>query len=92
VERINLDEDIKPLSEFRANAADLIAHVRETGRPLLLTQRGHSSAVVLGVRQYEQLVEEVELLRDVQTARKELRAGKGVSHARAKAVLTGQRK
>ena len=29
-----LDRDIRPVSEFRANAADLIEHVRTSRRPL----------------------------------------------------------
>ena len=41
-----LDTDIRPVSEFRANVADLIEQVRNSGRPLVLTQRGHSAAVL----------------------------------------------
>lgn len=54
--RISLAEDIRPLSEFRANAAKLIEQVRETRRPLVLTQRGRSTAVVLSVEEYEQAI------------------------------------
>ena len=85
--RIRLDTDIKPVSEFRANAAELIEHVRATGRPLVLTQRGQSAAVVLDVAEYEHLVEELELLRDVRTATKQLERGEGVANRAAKAEL-----
>jgi prevent-host-death family protein len=82
--RPSLVKDIKPVSEFRANAAKLIDRVRHTGRPLVLTQRGHSAAVVLDVGEYENLLEEVELLRDIQLAEKQIESGKGVSNAKAK--------
>jgi len=82
-----LDTDIKPVSEFRANAADLIEQVRNSGRPLILTQRGHSAAVLLDVANYAQLVEELELLRDVRTAAQQIDSGKGVSNRDAKAEL-----
>ncbi len=85
--RPDLVQDIKPVSEFRANAAKLIDRVRETGRPLVLTQRGHSAAVVLDVEEYEHLLEEVELLKDIQLAEKQLQAGKGVSNRKAKEEL-----
>jgi prevent-host-death family protein len=85
--RLKLDKDIKPVSEFRANAAGLIEQVQTSRRPLVLTQRGHSAAVVLGVTEYEGMVEEIELLRDVRTAIEELDAGKGVSSRDAKAEL-----
>jgi prevent-host-death family protein len=82
-----LDTDIKPVSEFRANAAELIEKVRTTGRPLVLTQRGHSAAVVLDVADYQQMTDEIELLRDVRTAAEEIDSGKGVSNRQAKAEL-----
>jgi len=63
--RVKLSSDIKPVSAFRGNAAELIEHVRHTRKPLVLTQRGHSGAVLLDVEEYENLLEEVELLRDV---------------------------
>jgi prevent-host-death family protein len=82
-----LDRDIKPVSEFRANAAELIEQVRNTRRPLVLTQRGHSAAVVLDVTDYAELIEELELLRDVHTAVKQIESGKGIPHREAKAEL-----
>ena len=85
--KVRLDTDIKPVSEFRANAAELIEQVRTTGRPLVLTQRGHSAAVVLDVTDYQQMVDEAELLRDVRMAVEQIEAGKGVSNRTAKGEL-----
>ncbi|HZR02483.1 MAG TPA: type II toxin-antitoxin system Phd/YefM family antitoxin [Burkholderiales bacterium] len=85
--RPKYDTDIRPVSEFRANAADLIEQLRGSGRPLILTQRGHSAAVVLDVAAYEQLLEEIELLRDVRNSEKQLATGKAVSNREAKAQL-----
>jgi len=82
--RINLSEDIQPLSEFRANAAAMLRRVRESRRPLVLTQRGHSTAVVLDVRHYEHLLEELELLRDVHRAERQITAGEGIPHEEAR--------
>ena len=82
--RARLDEDVKPLSEFRANVSTLVQQVRRTKRPLVLTQRGHSAAVVLDVAEYEQLLEEVETLRDIHLAERQIAQGKGVSHSRAR--------
>lgn len=85
--RIKVDTDIKPLSEFRANAAQLIEQVRTSGRRLVLTQRGRSAAVILDVADYEQMVDEMELLRDLQTAVQQIEAGDGISNREAKAEL-----
>ena len=78
--RIKPSEDVQPLSAFRANAAGFRNRVRETERPLVLTQHEKSAAVLLEVGQYEALVEEVELVRDIRQARAELASGQGLAH------------
>ena len=85
--RIRLDQDVRPLSEFRANAASLIQEVQKSQRPLVLTQRGHSAAVVLGVSDYEKMVSELELLRDVRLAEQQLDDGQGIPQDEARARI-----
>jgi prevent-host-death family protein len=78
--RVLLDQDVKPLSEFRANTASFIAQIKESKRPLLLTQHGKGTAVLLDVQEYERILEEIEVLRDINVAREELAQGKGIPH------------
>lgn len=78
---IKPSEDVQPVSAFRANAASFIDQVRDTKRPLILTQHGKSSAVLMDVEEYEALIGEVELLRDIRQSRGEIAEGEGVSHA-----------
>lgn len=85
--RIKLSEDVRPLSEFRAHMATMLDQVRETGRPLVLTARGRSAAVVVGIETYEALLDELELLRDVRKGEKQIDAGKGISQGKAKVAL-----
>ena len=79
--------DVQPLSAFRANAAGFLDQVRSTKRPLVLTQHGRSAAVLLDVAEYESLVEEVEVIRDIRRAKEELAGGAGISHDRVAAEL-----
>jgi antitoxin YefM len=85
--KVKPSQDIQPLSTFRANAASLVQQVRETKRPLVLTQHGRSAAVVLDVEEYEAMVEEIELLRDVRQAEYELDSGQGIDSDAAEARL-----
>lgn len=84
---IRFSRDIRPLSEFRANAAAFVQQVRTTRRPLVLTQHGKSAAVLLDVEEYERLVDRAELLEDIAAAEAELERGEGVDHAVAKAAV-----
>ena len=82
--RIVLDKDIKPLSEFRANAASCISQVQKTKRPLVVTHRGKSAAVLLDVSEYESLMQRMEILEDIRLAERQLAEGKGVAHETAR--------
>lgn len=77
--KIQLDQDIRSLSDFRANAASYIERVKSKRRPLILTQHGKSSAVLMDVEDYQNLLDKIQLLEELSTARKELDKGEGIS-------------
>lgn len=80
----NLVEDIKPVSEFRAQSAAVIAHVQRSQRPVVLTQHGRSAVVLLDVNVFEAMREEIELFRDLRTAEQQIDRGEGISHEDAR--------
>lgn len=84
---LNLSDDIQPISAFRANAAALIKQVQETGRPVVITQHGHSAAVLLDVQTYQDLTEELETLQEIAEGRADHAAGKVVEHGELMAKL-----
>jgi prevent-host-death family protein len=71
---------IQPVTEFRANAAQVIEQVQETGEPVILTQHGRSAAVLLDVESYERMIDELALLRDVHLSERQIAAGNVRSH------------
>ena len=85
--RLHFDQDIQPLSDFRAGAASFIRQINETGRPIVITQRGKSVAVVVDVSEYEALQEKIELLEEVQKAEAQLSAGLGISNSEARTQI-----
>ena len=66
---IRLDEDIRPLSEFRAGVASFVKQVNDTGRPLVLTQHGRGVAVLVDIREFESMRERLATLEDIAVAR-----------------------
>ncbi|POC07476.1 prevent-host-death family protein [Vibrio vulnificus] len=88
--RIHFDQDIQPLSEFRAGVASYIKQINETRRPLVITQRGKGVAVVLDVAEYEAMQEKIELLEEMRTAEAQLASGLGVSNDDARAQVVGR--
>ena len=79
--KTKLSEDVTPITDFRTKSGELLAKMKRTRRPLILTQHGRSTAVLLDVRAYEELVEHAELLHDIQVAEKQIAEGKFIEHS-----------
>jgi prevent-host-death family protein len=84
MKRPYLDRDIRPLSDFRANAAECIQQVQGSKRPLIITYNGKSAAVLLDVSAFEALVQRLELLEDIHTGESQIDSGEGLPHRRAR--------
>jgi prevent-host-death family protein len=69
--------NIIPVSDLRQDAAKLLKQLKNTKEPLIITQRGRATAVMMGVDAYEQSEHEKELLRLLARGDWEIEAGKG---------------
>ena len=87
MQRLKIDQDIRPLSEVRTGIANFIKQVHDTKRPVIITQHGKSVAVLLDAHEYEAMLEKLELLGDVQTALHQLEQGQGIDHDDAKTTV-----
>lgn len=79
-----LDQDVHPLSEFRAKVTSFVQQVRRTHRPVVVTHRGRSAAVLIDVADYEAMLEKLEFIQDIRAAEDQLDQGRGISHETAK--------
>ena len=79
--------DVRPLTEFRANIARYMDELEGRDRPFILTQHGRSAAVLLSVALYENLIDELELARDVRVSEEQLATGEVVPTRKARAEV-----
>ena len=84
MQRLKIDQDIRPLSEVRTGIANFIKQVHDTKRPVIITQHGKGVAVLLDAHEYEVMQEKLELLTDVQISLNQLESGQGINHEDAK--------
>lgn len=90
MQKLRIDQDIKPLSEVRNAMAMYIKQIRETKRPLVITQRGKSAAVLVNVQEFEAMQEKIGLLSDIHSSLSQLEKGEGIRHKDAKNILLKQ--
>ncbi|MBF2058501.1 MAG: type II toxin-antitoxin system Phd/YefM family antitoxin [Cyanobacterium sp. T60_A2020_053] len=56
---INLSRDIQSLSTFKRNTNELIAQMKESGNPLILTVNGKAELVVQDAMSYQKLLDTI---------------------------------
>ena len=84
MQRLKINQDIKPLSEIRTGIANFIRQVHDTKRPLIITQHGKGVAVLIDANEFESMQEKIELLTDVQTSLSQIENGQGIDHEDAR--------
>jgi len=84
VQRLKINQDIRPMSEFRSGVASFLKQVHDTKRPLVITQHGKGVAVLLDVNEFEVMQDKIELYEDLEKSITQIEAGSGISHDDAK--------
>jgi antitoxin YefM len=79
--------DVLPVTEFRAKTSALLMRLRASKRPIVLTQHGRSAAVLMNVEVYEDMLDEIALLRDIRVAEEQIARGEGIPHDESVAEL-----
>ena len=69
--------NIIPVSDLRKNAAKLLKQLKNTKEPLIITQRGRATAVIISTDEYEKFEHEKELLRLLTEEDREIEIGEG---------------
>lgn len=87
MQRLILDKDIKPMSEFRAHTASCIKQVQNSKRPVVITHHGKSAAVLIDVVEFESMSQRLELLGDIAAGESQIDAGKGIPHNKAQDMV-----
>ena len=80
---VRFSEDVVPLGDLKVNPGKVIRHADETGRPVLLTSRGHGVAVVQSLSEFESAQEEREFMRAVISGLSDLEDGRELTLAEA---------
>jgi prevent-host-death family protein len=74
---------IKPISYFKANAAEIIQELNEVGEPMIITQNGEARAIVQDIVSYERTQETLALLKILALGEQQVKEGKTVPAAKA---------
>ena len=82
---MNITKDITPLTEFKRDSARMIARLKETGRPQILTVNGKPSVVVMDASAWQDMQDQLDYAETVAGIHKGLtqaRSGEGIEAGR----------
>ena len=69
--------DIIPITDLRQDAAAALKRVKSSRQPVVITQRGRATAVLLSLEAYERSEHERQILRLLARGEQEIKAGRG---------------
>ncbi len=75
---MELRKDIKPISYFKAHAAEIIRELNEQHGTMIITQHGEAKAVIQDISEYERIQEAMALLKMVAQGQKDYEEGKTI--------------
>jgi len=73
-----LEKDARPISDLHTKTAELLAHIQQTGRPILLKDNGKPAAVLLSHKSFTAKLETEHLSRLLEEGEAEIAAGKAI--------------
>lgn len=89
---VRVSEDIVPVSDFKAQAAEWLKRVAETGHPLVITQNGKAAGVLLSPAQFDELSARAQLVAAIDEGLEDSATGRVHSHTAVVAEFKKRRR
>lgn len=72
---MQLVNDIKPVTYLKSRVADVLKHINETHRPMIITQNGEVKAVIQDPKSYEDMKNAISILKLLSFAEEDIKNG-----------------
>jgi prevent-host-death family protein len=73
---MKLSRQVKPISFFKANAAEIVRQLTKQREPMVITQNGEATAVIQDIASYEETQETMALLKILALGNRQIEAGR----------------
>ena len=81
---LNLMQDIKPISYVKSHTADVMRQVEEKNNPIVITQNGQAKAVLMAVKQYQNIIDTINLLKIISIGENDIKNNRIYTHEQVK--------
>lgn len=77
---VRVSQDIVPVSDFKAQAADWLKRVADSGQPIVITQNGKAAGVLVSPAEFDRLTERARFIEAIDAGLDDEKAGRVVPH------------
>jgi prevent-host-death family protein len=77
---IVLIQDIKPVSYVKAHTSEIMKQLAEKNNPVVITQNGEAMAVLMDVRQYQNIIDSMNLLKILSIGENDIKNNRIYTH------------
>lgn len=78
---------LKPVTDIKRHATEIIEQLRQDRIPVLITERGREAAVLLDVGTYKGMLKRMEVLEAIANGERDFSEGRTVSHEQVVAEM-----
>ena len=77
---INLVEDIKSISYVKSHTAEVMKQIGKKNNPMIITQNGEAKAVLMDVKQYQNIIDSINLVKILSIGESDIKNGRLYTH------------
>jgi prevent-host-death family protein len=74
-----LSEDVLPVGEFKAHLAQVLLKLRQSDRPIVITQNGKPAAVMVSPKEFDRFLERERFIESIREGLSDSEAGRLIS-------------
>ena len=76
----DLVQDIKPISYVKSHTAEVMKQIEEKNNPIVITQNGEAKAVLMAVKQYQNIIDTINLIKIISIGENDIKNNRIYTH------------
>jgi len=87
VKKLNISEDIVPVSEFKTGISKWLKSIREENHPVIITQNGKPAGVLITPEEYDKLSYQQQFIESIERGERDIESGKTYTTDEVKNII-----
>ena len=91
MKKLNISEDIVPVSEFKTGISKWLRSIKDENHPVIITQNGKPAGVLITPEEYDKLSYQQQFIESIERGKKDIESGKSYTTTEVKNIIKESR-